>query len=145
MGSTAAAREQYNLENGNSEQQTLYPSVYGGKSAVETAKGLSMEPQNSWVEQDESIWNPSTGYARYISHGPNDSAKANLKPEDVVFGNKRDPFTNKKFKDEAKPLIIAKEILNKNKPNAKGWLANNTIDTYNKVSNSLHVKLDEQL
>lgn len=150
-------QQQQAKEYGDSKQQTLFSADKGknysfriptstlNKRLVETSQGLDFEHQNSWVSKGESIWNPSTGFARYISHGPNDTASANLKDEDVVFGSKINPFTGNPIKNDAKPLILALEDLNKKEPKTKGWLAKQTKDTFNKASKPVVDGINKQL
>lgn len=128
-------------------RNNYYMNAYNGKDAVETSSGRMPYGQNAWVSQGEGIWNAQTGDAQYVDHGPNDTARANLKPEDVVFGNERNPITGRKFKDDAAPLIVAKQQLDKKRPNPKGdgYLAKNSIDTYEAVTQPIRNKIDQQL
>lgn len=141
---TEGLNNQYLQQYGDTEDQTLY-GFYKGKDSVETADGPTDNVQNSWVSQGEGIWNPSTGAANYIAHGPNDTAKANLKDEDVVFGNEINPESGIKFKDEAAPYILAKEQLNKKKPNSTGWLSDATKKLYEQESSKIAQPIDEKL
>ena len=131
---------------GDTRAQQLF-GYSGGKDAVdpvtgstvkdhivETSEGPKVDKQNSWVSEGESVWNPTTGYANYITHGPNDSARANLKDEDVVFGDVINPLTGKSFKTDAAPYIIAKEKLDKMAPTSKGWLSKQTKQAWEKAA-----------
>lgn len=114
-------QQQQYLKYGDPNSQTLF-AYKRGKNAVdpttgetinnyvvETAGGKRYGKQNSWVSKGEGIWNPITGYTNYITHGKNDTARAYLEDSDVVFGNKRNPATGNKFKDDAAPLILQKQ------------------------------------
>lgn len=139
-----ALASQYSTKNGNTEGQMLYGYKYG-KDSVETSYGSSNEPQNSWVSEGEGIYNIKNGDAHLVDHGPNDTAKANTKPEDVVFGEQINPKTGMTFKDEAAPYIKAKEELNKKRPKSYGWLTKNTEDLYEQESAKLANPIDEKL
>lgn len=122
---TTGMQADFANEYGNTEDQVLY-TKHGkdmgskgrtiGLGTVETSNGPKYGFQNAWVSEGEGIYNPSTGYARFVTHGQNDTAKANLKAEDVVFGDLKNPETGRTFKKDAAQYILAKENLNKKRP-----------------------------
>lgn len=142
---------------GDTRSQTLFGYSYGKDKVdpvtgstiedhvVETAEGPKYDKQNSWVSQGEGVWNPSTGDANYIMHGPNDTARANLKSDDVVFGSITNPITGNSFKTDAAPYILAKQYINKSYPKSTGWLANQTQDTWNKAVKPVTDEIDQSL
>lgn len=108
---TTALQQDYAKTHGDSRSQSLY-GASGGKEPevnpitnetvkdfnVETVDGKKKDKQNSWVEQGEYIWRQAKTdefgneiepeKLHYVDHGPNDGARANLKPEDGVFTQK---------------------------------------------------------
>lgn len=112
---------------------------------VETTDGPVIDKQNSWLSKDEGVWNPSTGTAHLVTHGPNDTARANLKSDDVVFGGLTNPVTGNMFKYDAAPLIAMKERMNKMKPNGSGWLSEQTKKTWETVAKPINDKLTQEL
>ena len=109
---------------------------------VETANGKMVGPQNAWASAGEGIYNPMTGAARLVTHGPNDTAKANLKSEDVVYGDLTNPETGNTFKKDAAQYVLAKETLNKKRPKTNDQT---TLKVYEAVSKPLANALDAKL
>lgn len=150
---TTGMQLDFNQKYGNTEDQVLY-AKHGkdmnkkgktiGFGAVETAEGLKNGPQNAWVSAGEGIYNPSTGYARLITHGQNDTAKANLKAEDVVFGDLKNPETGKTFKKDAAQYILAKENLNKKRPKTNDETTLKVFEATSKpIADALDAKLQD--
>lgn len=112
---------------------------------VHTSAGKIEGVQNSWTRQGEGIWNDQTEDAHLVDEGPNDTAPSNLKPNERVFGATKNPVTGNKFEDDARPLIAAKEALNKLRPKGKGWLSDQTQKTYTAATKDLNEQLVQGL
>lgn len=112
---------------------------------VHTSAGKVEGVQNSWTRQGEGIWNDQTEDAHLVDEGPNDTAPSNLKPNERVFGATKNPVTGNKFEDDARPLIAAKEALNKLRPKGKGWLSDQTQKTYIAATKDLNEQLVQGL
>lgn len=112
---------------------------------VHTSAGKIEGVQNSWTRQGEGIWNDQTEDAHLVDEGPNDTAPSNLKPNERVFGATKNPLTGNKFEDDARPLIAAKEALNKLRPKGKGWLSDQTQKTYAIATKDLNEQLVQGL
>lgn len=80
---TEALQQDYNLNH----IDTRNSMFKDGKDAVETAYGTMYAPQNAWVNKGEYIWDGGNNL-QYVDHGKNDTAKANINPEDTVFTTK---------------------------------------------------------
>lgn len=127
---TKALQEKYMREYGNNNGQYLHAALgkdYNGMflPGFDYANGF-----NSFVSQGEGIYDPWSKNATYVDHGPNDTAKAFLRPQDVVFGALVNPRTGRTFKKDAEPYIKAKEALDKKRPNTTDQA---TLDTYEKA------------
>lgn len=112
---------------------------------VETNNGLTLAPQNSWLSKGEGVWNRFSQNANLITHGPNDTARARLEKTDDVFGSLINPVTDNEFKFDAAPFIIAQQKLNSLKPKTSGWLASQTLKTWEKAAEPIQQNIDNTL
>ena len=154
---TASLQQKQAEKYGDSRSQLLFGADKGKpkglnpdlflptEKLVHTSAGKVEGVQNSWTRQGEGIWNDQTEDAHLVDEGPNDTAPSNLKPNERVFGATKNPLTGNKFEDDARPLIAAKEALNKLRPKGKGWLSDQTQKTYAIATKDLNEQLVQGL
>lgn len=155
IAATTGMQMDFSKKYGNLESQLLYakhgkdmlPGFISGKdqnwfnNIMTTLKSGTLD-QNAWVSKGEGIYDPETGNAKYVPFGKNDTAPAHLKPQDVVFGDLINPHTGRMFKKDAEQYIIAKENLDKKRPNTDD---KQTLSIYEKVSRPISDVLNAKL
>lgn len=110
---TSSLQQDQALKYGNQEGQTLF-SYHGGKPAEDANGNVGM--QTAWGDKGETMYDTITKNSHIIPHGDNDTARISVKDTDAIFGNTRNPFTGNTFKEDAAPLAVVNEFINKNRP-----------------------------
>lgn len=110
---TSSLQQDQALKYGNQEGQTLF-SYHEGKPAEDANGNIGM--QTAWGNKGETMYDTITKNSHIIPHGDNDTARISVKDTDAIFGNTRNPFTGNTFKEDAAPLAVVNEFINKNRP-----------------------------